>query len=135
MYDYITWNYERLESYKHSRVSLRCTAVSPSSIEGPINNICLPWFLLQEGLTTGSSEAPLWELTSRRGPLDLLAHQGGRQVNGEGEGGLLGVLDDDAGVADLLRHHVLVLRDRLWARDDAQTDLFTLTVFKYSNRH
>ena len=53
------------------------------------------------------------ELTSGGSPLDLLANQRGRQVDGEGEGGLLGVLDDYAGLADVLGHHVLVFCDRL----------------------
>lgn len=51
-----------------------------------------------------------WGLTSGCGLLDLLAHQRRRQVDGEGERRLLGVLDDDAGLADVLRHHVLLLR-------------------------
>lgn len=47
-------------------------------------------------------------LTSSSGPLHLFADHRGRQVDGEGERGLLGVLDHYTGLADLLGHHVLV---------------------------
>lgn len=37
-------------------------------------------------------------------------------MNGEGEGGLLGVLDDNSGLADVLGQHVFVFCDRLRKR-------------------
>ena len=53
------------------------------------------------------------ELTSGGPLLDLLADQRGGQVDGEGEGGLLRVLDNDAGLTDVLSHQVLVFCDHL----------------------
>lgn len=110
-----------LGSYKHSTGSLCGGALlSHGSIEGPINSIHLVWLpsrtsVLGGGGTEDALGTP-WggsELTSRRGLLNVLADQRGRQVDGEGERGLLGVLDDNAGLADVLRHRVLVFCDRL----------------------
>lgn len=52
-------------------------------------------------------------LTHSRRLLYLLTNQRGRQVNGESERGFLGVLDDDAGLSDVLGHDVLVFCDKL----------------------
>lgn len=53
-------------------------------------------------------------LTARGGGLlYLLTNQRRREVDGEGEGGLLGALDDDAGLCDVLADHVLVFCDQL----------------------
>lgn len=51
----------------------------------------------------------LWQPTSSTQLLHLLADHWRRQMYGEGQGGLLGVLDDDAGLVDLRGHHVLLL--------------------------
>jgi len=107
------WEY--LESYKHSRVSL-CDGVffPPSSIEGPINNICLAWLpawppCCRRGATKKiKAEVLVWGLTSSSSPLYLLTNQRRRQVNCKGERGLFGVLDDYAGFTDVLGYNILV---------------------------
>lgn len=63
-----------------------------------------------------NTEAFNQELTSSCSPLNLFTDQRGRQVNCEGERGLLGVLYDDASFTDLLGHHILVFCDQLEER-------------------
>lgn len=64
-----------------------------------------------------NTEAFNQELTSSCSPLNLFTDQRGRQVNCEGERGLLGVLYDDASFTDLLGHHILVFCDQLKERE------------------
>lgn len=108
----IAWNYECPECYKHSNMSV---FLSPSSIEGPINNICLALLPARAlcwkdtttyGVTISVSEG----LTFSNNLFHLLTNQRGCQVNCEGEGGLLGVLDDDVGFTDVLGYLVCFLR-------------------------
>lgn len=106
---------------------LFCTQYPQSSIEGPINNIPA-WVrpictscLWGGGVVTGDVRHAGSNSTSSCLLLQLLSHEGWRQVNGQCQRLFFGVFDNNGGVVDIWLDIVFLFGDELrkrWRRDD-----------------